>query len=96
MDGSFKAISWGDNSVTDSINTRVTSILQRGDSNFSGQIGISDITFLVEYLFNSGPEPIPVSDAGDFNCSFDLGISDLTTLVNYLFNNGPTSPCNPY
>ena len=92
----FKAISWGDTLVTDSITTRVTSILQRGDSDFSGHIGISDLTYMVDYLFNSGSEPIPLIDAGDFNCSFDIGISDLTTFVNYLFESGPSPSCNPY
>ncbi len=92
----FKVVSWGDPLVTDSITTRVTSILQRGDSDFSGQIGISDLTYMVEYLFNSGPVPIPISDAGDFNCSLELGISDLTGIVNYLFESGPPPPCNPY
>ncbi|MEA1981357.1 MAG: hypothetical protein U9N54_10325, partial [candidate division Zixibacteria bacterium] len=92
----FKAISWGDTLVTDSITTRVTSILQRGDSDFSGNIGISDLTYMVDYLFNSGSEPIPLIDAGDFNCSFDVGISDLTTFVNYLFESGPSPSCNPY
>ncbi len=92
----FVIKSWGDENLSDTINTKVTTILQHGDSNFSGRIDISDLTYFVAFLFNEGPYPIPVDIAGDYNCSSDLTVSDLTKLVEYLFQNGSIPPCNPY
>lgn len=58
-----------------------------------GDIDISDLVYLVEYMFNEGPEPIPYS-SGDMDCSGGLiDISDLVYLVNYMFSNGP-EPCS--
>ncbi len=59
-----------------------------GDIDISGEINISDLTTLVEYLFNHGAEP-PVLHLADIDGSCEINISDLTALVDYLFNNGP-------
>lgn len=58
-----------------------------GDFNLSGDVGITDITGLVDYLFVQGPEPL-VMNLADADGSCQIGISDLTTLVDYLFNQG--------
>ncbi len=92
----FKAESWGDSTVFD-IQSRTGQIdLFRGDVNFTGAIDISDLIFLVEYSFNSGPAPQPVLLSGDFNCSNAVDISDIVTLVDYMFSDGAYPPCNPY
>ncbi len=57
-------------------------------------INVSDLTYLVSYLFKGGPEPVPVLLNGDCNCSLDINVADLTYLVAYLFTGGPP-PCNP-
>ena len=48
---------------------------------------MSDITFLVDYLFKSGSTP-PCPPEGDADASGSVNVSDLTYLVNYLFKGG--------
>ncbi len=65
----------------------------RGDINNDSAIGISDLTYLVDYLFRNGPSA-DCEDEADLNNSGNVGISDLTYIVDYLFNNGPLPiPC---
>lgn len=58
---------------------------------------LSDLIYLVNYLFLGGPAPACVGAAninGDAGCSVDL--SDLIYLVNFLFLGGPApAACNP-
>ncbi len=63
-----------------------------GDINASGQRDISDLTFLVSYMFNGGPPPDP-SWAGDVDGSGGTDISDVTYYVDYLFGSGPDPEC---
>ncbi|MBD3333586.1 hypothetical protein GF356_12120 [candidate division GN15 bacterium] len=51
-------------------------------------INISDMTFLVAYLFSGGAAP-PCLDEADVNGDGTINISDMTYLVNYLFGGGP-------
>jgi len=89
-----------DGSLDDTVYTTLTVLdssnccVLRGDMNHSGGlVDISDLTYLVEYLFGGGPPPVCMEE-GDVNASADIDISDLTYLVNYLFGGGPASaPC---
>ncbi|MCK4632125.1 MAG: hypothetical protein KAT79_02575 [candidate division Zixibacteria bacterium] len=94
----FKAVSWGNSDIVDSVVATAQVVLQTGDANFSGSINISDVTYLVGFLFGLplGPEPIPVLDAGDFNCNGQVNISDISATVEYLFGQGDPPHCNPY
>jgi hypothetical protein len=60
----------------------------RGDADGDGKIDISDVIYLVNYLFIDGPEPVPL-EAGDANGDGGVNISDVIYLVNYLFLDGP-------
>ena len=67
-----------------------------GDVNGSmgNQADISDLTYMVDFLFAGGPAPDPI-ESGDVNCSgggTPCDISDLTYFVDYLFGGGP-APC---
>ncbi len=53
---------------------------------------ISDLTFLVDYLFAGGAAPDP-KIAGSVNCDAEVGISDVTYYVEFMFNNGPPPCC---
>ena len=67
-----------------------------GDSSSGTPTDISDLTYLVEYLFNGGPAPVDLSVA-DINNSgggLPVDISDLTYLVDFLFGGGPAPNCN--
>ena len=65
----------------------------RGDVNGDATENVSDLTYLVAYLFQSGPEP-PCVDEGDVDASTAINVSDLTYLVAFLFTGGnPPQPC---
>ncbi|MDH3889550.1 MAG: dockerin type I repeat-containing protein [candidate division Zixibacteria bacterium] len=65
----------------------------RGDINCDGVPGmdISDLVYLVDYMFTGGPEPCCFEDA-DVNCDGSIDISDLVYVVDYMFTGGP-QPC---
>ncbi|MFH1688093.1 MAG: hypothetical protein ABIE70_11320 [bacterium] len=67
--------------------------LTRGDVNHDGtQPDIGDLVWLVNFMFNGGPQPGCMEEA-DINA--DLGgpdIDDLVYLVDYMFNDGPAIP----
>ena len=63
----------------------------RGDANSDGKVTISDVVFVVNYLFKGGFPPSPLS-VGDVNCDASVNVSDVVYLVNYLFKGGP-APC---
>ena len=60
------------------------------DWNFVGP-DIGDLVYLVNYMFNDGPDVCELHVDVTGNCSFD--ISDLVKLVNYMFNGGPALEC---
>ena len=64
-----------------------TAAFEHGDANADGNVAISDVVYLVNYLFKSGPEPIPL-ETGDVNGNNEATISDAVYLVNYLFKSG--------
>ncbi|MCK4625156.1 MAG: VCBS repeat-containing protein [Phycisphaerae bacterium] len=67
-----------------------------GDIDGSGTlpIDIADLVYLVDFMFNSGPEP-PIMDAADVDGSgvLPIDIADLVYLVDYMFNEGPEPTC---
>lgn len=64
-----------------------------GDVNASNGIDVTDVTYLVDYLWGGGPAPTPLL-SGDTNCSGEpefpgpVNVVDLTTLVSYLWQGG--------
>ncbi|MDH3891227.1 MAG: hypothetical protein OEV49_09095 [candidate division Zixibacteria bacterium] len=52
------------------------------------QIDISDLVYLVDYMFSGGPEP-PCIDETDVDASGGIDISDLVYVVDYMFTGGP-------
>ena len=93
---SVKSESWGDPTIFDVQTKVLQTTLYRGDVNFSGEIDISDLVYFVDYMFTSGPNPLPIIQSADFDCSASVDISDLVSFVEYLFSGGPPSLCNPY
>jgi len=75
--------------LTDSMTFTLKAL--RGDANGDGKVTVSDVVFLVNYLFKGGPTPLPYL-SGDANCDTKVTISDVVYLVNYLFKGGPP-PC---
>jgi hypothetical protein len=58
-----------------------------GDVDGSGSIDISDVVFLISYIFSGGLPPIPLA-RGDVNCSSGVDISDAVFLISYIFSGG--------
>jgi hypothetical protein len=64
-----------------------------GDVNGDSKIDASDVVYLINYLYISGPPPVPMA-VGDVNCDGVINASDVVYLTNYLYINGP-KPCSP-
>jgi hypothetical protein len=60
----------------------------RGDANHDGMVNVTDVVYLINYLFIGGPLPVPYS-AGDVDGNTLLNVSDVVYLINYLFVGGP-------
>jgi hypothetical protein len=64
-----------------------------GDCNGDGVVDISDVVYLINYLFIPGsPPPVPLC-IGDVNCDGVVDVSDVVYLINYLFIQGSPPPC---
>ncbi len=61
----------------------------RGDANYDNDLNISDLVFLVNYLFKGGDEP-PCFEEADVDKDGDILVTDLTYMVDYLFKGGFT------
>jgi len=89
----------GNGVLTSLMNLPASCCVHRGDIDHSGgttPIDISDLVYLVDFMFSGGPEP-PCSDEGDVDGSgvAPIDISDLVYLVDYMFNSGPAPPGCP-
>jgi hypothetical protein len=62
-----------------------------GDANGDGSIDISDVVFLIGYIFSGGSAPVPLA-AADANCDLYVDISDAVYLISYIFSGG-APPC---
>ncbi len=60
----------------------------RGDSNGDASVDVGDVSYLINYVFRSGPEPVSI-EAADANFDNGVDISDAIYLVNYIFRSGP-------
>lgn len=56
------------------------------------EINVSDIVFLIGYLYHNGPPPKPM-ESGDANCDGIVDVGDVIYLINYLFKGGPAPSC---
>jgi hypothetical protein len=68
-------------------------IAKTGDADQSGDIVLSDVIYLVNYVLKAGPDPQPCPATGDVNCDGQVVTSDIIYLVNYVLKGGP-APCN--
>ena len=63
-----------------------------GDPDGDRDVDVSDVIYLINYLFKSGPLPSPLL-SGDADCNGDINVSDVIYLINFLFKGGP-APCS--
>ncbi|MEW5925120.1 MAG: dockerin type I repeat-containing protein [Candidatus Zixiibacteriota bacterium] len=79
---------WGfESSWSPGLNVTVYTYMA-GDANGNGAVNILDCTYLISYLYKSGPPPNPLA-AGDANGNGSINILDVTYLINYLYKGGP-------
>ncbi len=62
-----------------------------GDANGNGGIDVTDVVYLVAYIFSGGPAPNPLA-AGDADCDGVVTIADAVYLIEYVFLHG-APPC---
>lgn len=67
-------------------------VFRIGDASGDGLVDVSDVIYLINYLYKSGPAPVPLESA---NVSVDLvvDIADAVYLLNFLFKHGPAPYC---
>jgi hypothetical protein len=85
-------ISTGDSSDYSNVGHFFVDIYVCGDANGSGIVNIQDITYLINYLYKSGPKPKPLP-AGDATGNGIINIQDITHLINFLYKGGPAPIC---
>lgn len=66
------------------------------DYDLEDAIDISDVIYLVDFMFTGGEEPVCFEEA-DIDADFvvEINIADLVYLVNYIFQGGPAPPPCP-
>lgn len=63
-----------------------------GDTNGDVSVTLSDIVFLITYLFRFGAEPDPLY-CGDANGDGNVTLSDIVYMIVYLFKSGAAPVC---
>ncbi len=63
-----------------------------GDADGSDDINISDVVYLIQYIFANGSAPDPI-ESGDLDCGGSVDISDAILLIAHIFGNRP-HPCS--
>jgi PKD repeat protein len=61
----------------------------RGDATGDGSLNVTDVIFLVSYIFFGGPPP-PCLEEGDVNGDGSINIVDVVYLVQFIFLGGPS------
>ncbi len=84
--GCFAIDSWGLRTTAFDVATGCCDL--PGDVTGDSSVDIADLTFLVNYMFKSGPGP-SCFEEGDVNADCSLDIADLTFIVAYMFKSGP-------
>lgn len=73
------------------LRNKVVVTSRTGDADGNCITNISDVVYLIAYIFGGGPGPLPYL-AGDVDCNSMVNISDAVYLISYIFGGGPP-PC---
>ena len=69
--------------------------ISHGDVDNDDQLDVSDITALIDFLYQTHTPPFPSVLLGDCNCNSVIDISDIAHLISYFYLSGPppVKPC---
>jgi hypothetical protein len=67
--------------------------LIRGDVNYDKNIDVSDVVYLINYLYKGGDPPVPILEIGDCNCDNIVEVGDIVYLITYLYRSGSEPYC---
>ena len=63
-----------------------------GDANADGIVNAGDVIYLINFLYRSGPPPLPFYLCADISIDGVVDSGDVICLINYLYREGPL-PC---
>lgn len=66
----------------------INCIAKAGDVTGEGNVLLSDIVAIINFLFKSAPAPTPTC-RGDVNNTGNILLSDIVYIINFLFKSGP-------
>lgn len=69
--------------------------LRRGDANDNGQVEISDVSRILNFIFGINTT-LPCQDAADVNDDGQINIADIPVLLNGIFGIAGTQPAPPF
>jgi hypothetical protein len=87
-----KAFDTQGNSICSQVDSFHVVTFKPGDANADGKLTVSDVIYIINYLFKGGPASVPI-EAGDANYDGKITVSDVIYLINYLFKGGPAPAC---
>lgn len=90
-DGSMEMVAGGRNGYVACFSGGTEVAVLCGDCNDDGRVTIADATYIVGFIYRSGPAPI---GEGDVNVDGRITIADATYIVGYVYRGGPP-PCQP-
>lgn len=90
---SFEILSDDVNNSPNMINVKLRVWRLFGDADYDNRITITDAVYIINYIFNGGPNPQPETKlGGDCNCTGTVTIADVVYLLEYIFAHG-NAPC---
>ncbi|SYZ72151.1 exported hypothetical protein [Candidatus Zixiibacteriota bacterium] len=89
-----KARSWLDNRPGLVVPPCASCCVRPSDCNHSGTVNIVDISYLINYLYKSGPPP-PCMDEADCHLDCVINIIDVSCMINFIYKSGPIPVCPP-
>lgn len=60
-----------------------------GDVDHDGIVNVSDVVYLINFIFAAGAYPVPWAAGVNIDPSPNINISDVVYLIDYVFGNGP-------
>jgi hypothetical protein len=73
----------------------IVEALPCGDVNVDDAIDGADVTYLIDFYFNSGAAPLPILENGDANGDCCVGLADIIFLAEYVYRAGAEPICLP-